>query len=124
MPPDEPKLAQVIPLPVRRKPGVRNGEVRKAEARRAEVRQVQATAPSRKRGKGRVMVAGALLLGSLWMALEMAMDSIDDERGALTGEDSSDWTPFRPSAEPDERESDDAAGSAWFTTTGGGQGRR
>jgi hypothetical protein len=121
MPPEEPKLAQVIPLPVRRKPGV----VRKAEVRKAEVRQVQATVPPRKRGKGRLMLAGALLLGSLWMALEMAVDSIDDEGGPLTGEDSSgDWTPFRPSAEPAERESDDAAGSAWFTTTGGGQGRR
>jgi len=121
MPPDEPKLAQVIPLPVRRKPGV----VRKAKVRKAEVRQAQASVPPRKRGKGRLMVAGALLLGSLWMALEMAVDSIDDEGRPLTGEDSSgDWTPFRPSAEPDERENDDAAGSAWFTTTGGGGGRR
>jgi hypothetical protein len=118
MPPEEPKLAQVIQLPVRRKPGVRKAEVRQV--------QVQASsAPPRKRGKGRLMVAGALLLGSLWMGLEMALDSVDDEGGPLVGEDTSgDWTPFRPSAEPAERESDDAAGSAWFTTSGGGQGRR
>jgi hypothetical protein len=115
MPPDEPKLAQVIPLPVRRRPGVR----------KAEPSPVQVVVPERKRGKGRLMVVGALLLGSLWMGLEMAVESIDDEGGPLGVEDSSDdWSPFQPSSEPAERDNDDLAGSAWYSTTGGGQGRR
>jgi len=114
MPPDEPKLAQVIPLPVRRRPSVR----------KAEPSPVQVSVPDRKRGKGRLMVVGALLLGSLWLGLEMAVESIDDE-GAPVAEDSSeDWSPFQPSSEPAERDNDDLAGSAWYSTTGGGQGRR
>lgn len=114
MPPEEPKLAQVIPLPVRRRPGVR----------KAEPSPVQVAVPDRKRGKGRLMLVGALLLGSLWMGLEMAVESIDDEGGPVAEDSSDDWSPFQPSSEPAERDSDDVAGSAWFTTTGGGQGRR
>jgi hypothetical protein len=70
------------------------------------------------------MVVGALLLGSLWMGLEMAVESIDDEGGAVAEESSDDWSPFQPSSEPAERDNDDLAGSAWYSTTGGGQGRR
>jgi hypothetical protein len=115
MPPEEPKLAQVIPLPVRRRPSVR----------KVAVRQVPVSVPPRKRGKGRLMLAGALLLGLLWTGLEMALDSIDEEGGLLMQDVSSeDVSPFRPSYEPEEHESDDVAGSAWFSTTDGGRDRR
>ncbi len=68
--------------------------------------------------KLKLALAGAALLGFLGVGLSMALESIDEEGGPVAEEDASFGDPF---FEASAGEDDDRAGSAWFTTMGGGR---
>ena len=113
MPPQEPGLAPVIRLQLKRRP------TPEQEARLEQLALARLQARKLRRLKLKVALAGAALVGLLVAGLVMAVDSTDADGGALAEDDSSsDISPFSRSA----GEGDDtAAGSAWFTTSGGGQ---
>jgi hypothetical protein len=111
MPPDEPGIAPVIRLPLKRRPTLEQ------EAHREQLLHARLHARKLRRLKLKVALAGAALLGLLGAGLSMAVDSTDIEGGPVAEEEDSpsEEGPFgRPSVESD----DTAAGSAWFTTEG------
>jgi hypothetical protein len=117
MPPQEPGLAPVIRLQLKRRP------TPEQEARLEQLALAQLQARKLRRLKLKVALAGAVLVGLLVAGLVMAVDSIDAEGGALAEDDASSDSDVSPFSRSAGESGDTAAGPAWFTTSGGQRGR-
>ncbi len=112
MPPNEPGLAPVIQLPLKRRPSPEQ------EEHRQRLLHARQQARRLRRMKLKLALVGAVLVGFLGAGLSMALDSTDPDGGPLAEKDtSSEDSPFESSSE----ESEDLSGPAWFSTTGGGR---
>jgi hypothetical protein len=114
MPPEEPGLAPVIRLPLKRRP------TPEQEVQRERLVLARLQARKLRRLKLKVVLAGAVLVGMLGAGLVMAVDSTDLEGGTLTSEDAASDAEASPFAPASGGGDDTSAGSAWFSTSGSG----